>query len=76
MCDQGEGVMMGVENGSPITGHGHQCNWDSGRVSFPWRDVGRQAIIDTVSIKYNSKHFRFKPDVCAVSNISEDSVGE
>lgn len=31
---------------------------------FLWRDVGRQAIIDTIRIKYNSKHFQFKHDVC------------
>lgn len=26
--------------------------------------MGRQEIIDTVSIKYNNKHFQFGPDVC------------
>lgn len=28
------------------------------------RDAGRQAIINTVNINYNNKHFQFKPGVC------------
>lgn len=53
MCDQGEGVTMGVENGSPSIGH----------AVFLRRDVvGRQSL--TLSIKYNNKHFQLEPDVC------------
>lgn len=35
VCDEGEGVGMGVEKGFPSTGHGHPGSKDSGQGSFP-----------------------------------------